>query len=291
MVKEKCKMERHGKKLNVAIIGAGGTAGSHITDKLLKRDYSLFLVEKGEGVARLDERGLPTAKLEEAVPISDIVVMAVPDAKIGEISRNVVPMMKGDAIMILPDPSAAYAGEIALRDDCTFVITHPCHPALFGEQDTPEARKDFFGGIAKQDIVIALLHGREENFEKAKQVCIEMFDPVVKCHRITVEQMVILEPIAAEVVAGSAVSLIKEAFDEAVGCGVPKDAARAFMLGHIQILLAILFGEVSHQISDAAKIAIESGYNRVFRPDWKEVFKPEVIREIVNVMLHREENT
>jgi len=284
-------MEKHGNKPNVAIIGAGGTAGSHITDKLLKKDYSLFLVEKGEGIARLRERGLPSTKLEEAVPESDIVIMAIPDAKIGEVSRNVVPMMKKDAIMILPDPSAAYAGEITLRDDCTFVITHPCHPTLFGEQDTPEARKDFFGGIAKQDIVIALLHGREENFKKAKKVCMEMFGPVINCHRITVEQMVILEPVAAEVVAGSAVSLIREAFDEAVKHGVPKEAARAFMLGHIQILLAILFGEVSHQISTAARIAIESGYNRVLRPDWKEVFKPEVIREIVNEMLHREENT
>ena len=56
-------------------------------------------------------------------------------------------MMKKGATFILLDPAAAYAREVALRDDCTFVVTHPCHPAIFYEQDTPEARADMFGGV------------------------------------------------------------------------------------------------------------------------------------------------
>jgi len=102
--------------------------------------------------------------------------------------------------------------------------------------------------------------------------------------------MVILEPAAAEVVAGSAAYPMKEALDEAAKRGVSEEAARAFMLGHIQIPLAILFGEVSHQRSDAAKIAIEYGQHRIFRSDWKDVSKPVAITEIAHKMLHPEEN-
>lgn len=279
-------MKKAGNKLTVTIIGAAGTAGSLVTDKLLKRDYNLLFCEKGDGIAKLRERGLIATGIEEAVPASDVVIMTVPDARIGEISKNVVPMMKKDATMILLDPAAAYAGELALRDDCTFIVTHPCHPPLFGEQDTPEARKDFFGGIAEQDIVIALLQGKEENLQKAEKICVEIFAPVAKCHRITIDQMVILEPIAAEVVAGSAAYLMKEALDESVKHGVPEEAAEAFMLGHIRIILAILFRKSSHQISDAAKVAIQHGYNRIFKADWREIFKPKEIEETVHEILH-----
>ncbi|MDH5440170.1 MAG: oxidoreductase [Candidatus Bathyarchaeota archaeon] len=276
-------------KLTITIIGAAGTAGSTVTDRLLKRNYDLLFCEKGEGTARLQERGLTVTNIEEAVPKSDIVIMTVPDAKIGEISKHIVPTMKTDRTMILLDPAAAYIGELALRDDCSFVIAHPCHPALFAEQDTPEARQDFFGGIAKQDIVIALLQGKEENFRKAEEICIEIFSPIAKCHRITVDQMTTLEPIAAEVVAASAAYLMKEAFDEAVKHGVPEEAARSFMLGHTRIILAIFFGTTSHQISDAAKVAIQYGYNRIFKPDWKEMFESGEMKEIVHEMLHPEE--
>lgn len=198
-------------------------------------------------------------------------------------------MMKSDATMITLDPAAAYAGELTTRDDCTFVVTHPCHPSLFGEQDTLEARNDMFGGIAaKQDIVIALLHGREENFLMAQRICIEMFSPVVKCHRITVEQMAILEPVAAEVVFASAACIMKEALDEAIKCGVPEEAARAFLLGHIQIPLAIVLKN-ANPFSDAAKIAIKYGYENIYKPDWKKIFRPEAIREVLQRMLHPEE--
>ena len=279
-------MKRDEDKLTITIIGAGGTAGSRVTEMLLKGDYNLLFCEKGEGIARLRKRGLVNTKLEEAVPVSDVVIMTVPDAKIGEVSKIVVPMMKKDATMILLDPAAAYVGELVLREDCTFVIAHPCHPPLFGEQETPEARKDFFGGIAKQDIVIALLQGNREKFKTAEQICIEIFAPVAHCYEVTVDQMAILEPLAAEVVAGAAAYLMKEAFDEAVKKGVPEAAAKSFMLGHIRILLAILFGISSHQMSEAAKAAVRYGYNRIFKPGWKDIFKPEELKEIVHEILH-----
>lgn len=278
------------KKLTVAVIGAGGKMGCRITDNLLKKDYTLLLCENGKaGLARLGEKGFEAVDTETAVQQSDYLIMAVPDAKLGGISKSVVPMMKSGATMITLDPAAAYAGELTTREDCTFVVTHPCHPPLFGEQDSQEARDDLFGGVAaKQDIVIALLQGEESNFLTSQQICIEMFSPVVKCHRITVEQMAILEPAAAEVVAASAACIMKEALDEAIKHGVPEEAARSFMLGHIQIPLAIVLKN-TNPFSDAAKIAIKYGYDNIYKPDWKKVFKPEAVKEVLHQMLHPEE--
>lgn len=276
--------------MRIGIIGAGGKMGCRIVDNLVKQDYELMLCENGPaGIARLKERGLSLSSIEDTAAQSDIVILAVPDVKIKEVSGYVVPMLKKDAVLITLDPAAACANELALRDDCTFVVTHPCHPALFYEQKTDEARKDRFGGIAaEQDIVIALLQGKEELFDAAEKVCKDMFAPVVKCHRITVEQMALLEPAAAEVVVAAAATLMKEAYDEVVKRGVPEEAAESFLLGHIQIPLAIVFGEVSSPFSDAAKIAIKIGYKRIFKENWREVFEPEVVKDTIQKMLHPE---
>lgn len=278
-------------RLAICIVGAGGKMGSRITDNLRKLPYALSCVEKAEaGIRRLADKGLAVSAAETAVPASDIVVLAVPDARMAGVTREVVPLMKKGATAILLDPAAAYNGEVRLRDDCTFVVTHPCHPPLFGEQATPEARADFFGGIAAtQDIVVALYRGSEENFRAAERLCREMFAPVAKAHRITVEQMAILEPAAAEVCAASAAALMKAAMDEAIARGVPAEAARAFLLGHAQIPLAIVFGKIGSPFSDAAKIAMKVGSEKVINPAWREVFEPEAIRATIHRMLHPEE--
>ncbi|HEX2949876.1 MAG TPA: phosphogluconate dehydrogenase C-terminal domain-containing protein [Armatimonadota bacterium] len=179
---------------------------------------------------------------------------------------------------------------MTLRDDLTFVVCHPCHPPLFGDQPTDEARKDFFGGIAAiQDIVIALMQGDETAFVTAEDLCKDMFAPVAIAHRITVEQMAILEPAMAEVVAASAAVLMREALEEAVKAGVPRAAATAFMLGHTQIPLAIAFGAISSPFSDAAKIAIRRGTEMIVNPEWRKVFEPEYVKSVIHDMLHPEE--
>ncbi|NBD26912.1 phosphogluconate dehydrogenase C-terminal domain-containing protein [Paenibacillus glycinis] len=273
--------------IQIAILGAGGKMGCRITDNLRKTDYGLLLVEQADsGKARLAERGLSVTSNEEALAAADVVIFAVPDAVIGPLSQAIVPGLKPDTTVILLDPAAAYAQQVALRDDCHFVVTHPCHPALFEEQDSPEARQDMFGGIAaKQDIVIALQQGTEEKLAQAERICIAMFAPVTQCHRITVEHMALLEPAAAEVVAAAAACIMKEAMDEVIRMGVPAAAARSFMLGHIQIPLAIAFNNVN-PFSDAAKIAIEYGFEKIFKPDWKQVFTKESLDEVLRLMLH-----
>jgi len=271
----------------ITIIGAGGKMGTRILNNMAESGHRMLFCEKSlSGVERIREKGFAVTEMEKAVPKSEFIIMAVPDAALGTISREVVPMMKKGATFILLDPAAAYAGEVTLRDDCTFVVTHPCHPAIFSEQDTPEARADMFGGVAaKQDIVVALLRGEEELFEEAIKICTRMFAPVIKAHRVTVEQMAMLEPAMAEVVGAACVMKLKEALDEAVRRGVPEEAARAFMLGHIQIELAIVF-KSSNPFSDAAVRAMKYGNERLFKENWREVFEERSIREVLQKMLH-----
>lgn len=271
----------------VTIMGAGGKMGLRILNNLVKTAYNLLLCETGErGIKSIEEKGLSVTAMEKAIPQSDFIIMAVPDAVLGKISQDVVPRMKAGATFILLDPAAAYAEEIALRDDCTFVVTHPCHPGLFTEQETPAAKADMFGGVAaKQDIVIALLQGKEEHFRIAEQICRQMFAPVVKAHRITVEQMTILEPAMAEVVGASCATLLKKALDEAVRCSVPEEAASAFMFGHLKIMLAIVF-KSTNPFSDACYRAIDYGTEKIFRENWRDVFKKEAIQEVLDRMLH-----
>ena len=272
----------------VTIVGAGGKMGTRIRRNLIKAGLKPGLIEVSEARRReIKAEGLEATADYAAVRGSDFVVLAVPDRLIGKISAEVVPLLRGDATLILLDPAAAYAGELAKRPDCTFVVTHPCHPPLFLEMETPEAKADLFGGAgAPQDIVIALESGREERLSGAEELCRLMFAPVMKSHRITVKDMALLEPAAAEVIAAGAATLIRQAVDEAIKRGVPSDAAWAFMLGHTKIVLSIVFGRTDFPFSDAAQIAIKVGFEKAIRPDWRRVFDDDVLAETVNRMLH-----
>jgi D-apionate oxidoisomerase len=97
--------------------------------------------------------------------------------------------------------------------------------------------------------------------------------------------MAILEPAAAEVVIALCATIMKEAIDEAIRRGVPEEAARAFLMGHIQIPLAIVL-KSSNPFSDAAMIAVDYGRRHVLRSDWKKVFEPDRIQEVLAEMLH-----
>ena len=271
----------------VALIGAGGKMGRRILPNLVKYGYRLLCCEKDEqGLEALRAQGLAALPTEDAAARADLLVFALPDAALPVLSKKLVPLMKPGATVITLDPAAAHVGRLFTRPDCSFVVTHPCHPPLFGDRDTPEEKADLFGGTAAvQDIVIANMQASEEAFLAAEQLCVHMFSPVANCHRITVEQMAILEPAAAEVVIALCATVMKEAIDEAVRRGVPRPAAESFLLGHIQIPLAITL-KSSNPFSDAAMIAVDYGRRHVLRDDWKKVFEPENIQEVLREMLH-----
>ena len=87
-----------------------------------------------------------------------------------------------------------------------------------------------------------------------------------------------------ETVTIACMQIIREAMDEAVSRGVPYDAARDFLLGHINIDIAILFGFLNAQFSDGAKLAAKRGTEQIIQPDWKKVFEPEnIMREVRSI--------
>jgi len=272
----------------VVIVGAGGKMGHRAVEKLAGNPaYKVLACEKDpERIRALQGEGLEVAPLEAALAEADFVLMAVPDALIGRIARELVPQMKRDATLIMLDAAAAYVGELPIRADVTYMITHPCHPPMFTEQATPEARRDYFGGVAVQDIIVSLAQGSESNFAQGVELCKAIFAPVRQAYRVTPEQFALLEPAMAEIVVASAATLMKQALEAAVEAGVPREAAEAFMAGHAQIALAIVFGAEKSPFSDAAQIAIRWGSERIFAPDWKNVFQPEELRAAIQVMIH-----
>lgn len=271
------------RNMNVAVFGAGGKMGCRIADNMKKTAHAMSYVEiSPAGIERLKQRGLTVTPQDEAVKNADAAILALPDMLIGKVAPSIVPGLRKGAIVICLDPAAPYAGELPERADITYFVTHPCHPPVVNDETDPEARMDFFGAIkAKQNIVCALMQGPESDYARGESLARVMFAPVMTAHRVTVEQMAILEPALSEVVVATCMVVIREAIDEAVRRGVPAQAARDFILGHINIDIGILFGYVGSPFSDGALMAIEHGKKQILQPDWKKVFEPEnVLAEI-----------
>lgn len=273
--------------VRIALFGAGGKMGMRLTRNLTESSgYSVAYVEPGaEGAARLATLGITPTAADEALANAEVVILALPDARLGAISQELVPKMASGAMLVTLDPAAAHAGVLAHRDDLAYFVTHPCHPPVFNDE-IGEAKKDFFGGVlAKQAIVCALMQGSEDDYARGAALAEAIYAPVMRSHRVTVEQMAILEPAMAETVTACCITIIREAMDEAIRRGVPAEAARDFMMGHVNIPLAIVFGEVDSPFSDGAKLIIEHGRREIFREDWKKVFEPESVRDQVRAIV------
>ena len=269
--------------IKIALFGAGGKMGCRITDNLKDSPHELLYVEVNPaGVERLASRGLSITPQARAVSEADVAILALPDALIGKVAPGIVPGLKPGAMVVCLDPAAPYGGELPKRDDIAYFITHPCHPPVIHDEIDREAQLDFFGAIkAKQHIVCALMQGSEDDYARGEAIARQMFAPVMNAYRVTVEQMAILEPALSETVAATCMTVIREAVDEAVKRGVPEEAAREFILGHIKVNIGILFGYIGSPFSDGALMAIERGKKKLFQPDWASVFEPEnVMAEI-----------
>jgi D-apionate oxidoisomerase len=270
--------------MNVAVFGAAGSMGTRVTNALKDDpDYRMLYVEAdAAGQDRLRERGLEPASQDEAVGEADVVIFAVPDTVVGSLARQIVPSLGSGTMVVTLDPAAAYGGELPEREDVSYFVTHPAHPPIYNDETDPEARRDYFGsGKAKQAIVNALMQGPEEDYAKGEEIARKLWGPVLRSHRVTVEQMAILEPVLSETVTATCLTVIREAVDEAAERGVPFEAARDFVLGHINVELAILFDELDWSLSAGAQKAVEEAKKDIFQPDWRKVFEPENIKESV----------
>jgi len=270
----------------IALFGAGGKAGYRLTENLMKSDYHMLYLEVSkEGIEALDKLGLEITSQEEALREADVAILAVPDKLIAEIAAKIVPQMKGGSLVICLDVCAAYAGKLPQRADVSTFIVHPCHPPFLNDETDPEARKDLFGGRkAKQNIICALLQGREEDYARGVEISLCMYAPVMKAHRVTIEQMALLEPALAETLSATCMVYIQEGMQEVIQKGVPKEVAFDFIMGHMNIAIGIAFGLFDADFSDGCKLTIERGKRTIFKPDWKKIFEKEnVMAEVVAI--------
>ncbi|MGI8990652.1 MAG: phosphogluconate dehydrogenase C-terminal domain-containing protein [Bryobacteraceae bacterium] len=268
----------------IALLGAGGKMGMRLAHNLLQSPYALRCVEISErGRQALAARGVTTVPLDEALDGADVTILAVPDNRIGRISHEVVPTLRSGAMVVVLDAAAPYAGELPKREDISYFITHPCHPPVFSDEVEPLAQRDFFGGEhAKQHIVCALMQGPEDAYPVGEGVARAIYKPVMRAHRCTMEQMAILEPVLSETVLATCLTVIGQAMDEAVARGVPAEAARDFLLGHLRVELAIIFKEKQGAVfSDGALKAIDAAMPALFRPDWKKVFEKDALERSI----------
>jgi len=271
----------------VTVIGAGGKMGMRISANLQTSDFQVFYCENSPAAQQqVTEQGRELSDAQSVVPVSDVVILAVPDIVLGKVSEVVVPQMKPGAILLTLDPAAAYANLIAHREGIEYAVAHPCHPSVFLHRYTKEEHEDAFGGVAAiQHVAASYETGNEEQRAQLSKVVSCMYGPVAEVHWVTVKQLAYLEPTLVETVACMVGAFMKEALDETVKhSGVPEEAAKAMLYGHIQIALAVAF-RATNPFSDACMIAMEYGREKIIKPDWKVIFEEQELDKVIARML------
>jgi len=270
----------------IALLGAGGKMGVRLATNLQGSPYEVLHVEPSEeGRARLKAAtGAECVDGDNALSDTDAVLMAVPDRLIGKIAHTFINKVKPGTAIIMLDAAAPHAGELPKRDDVTYFVTHPCHPPIFNDEVTPEGKNDFFGGVhAKQHIVCALMQGPDEHYQMCEDIARTIYKPVMRAHRVTVEHIAIMEPALSETIGATMCLALREATDEAVRRGVPRQAATDFMLGHLTIELAIAFEIFKEgKFSDGALYAIQQAKPLIFKEGWLDtIFDPAAVKRSV----------
>jgi D-apionate oxidoisomerase len=268
----------------IALFGAGGKMGYRLASNLRGSRFSVRHVEVSDvGKGRLKSGlGLDTVPADTALEGAEVVILAVPDTHIGKVAAGISSKLQAGTMVIALDAAAPFAGHLPARPDLTYFVTHPCHPPIFNDETDMAAKHDHFGGVsAKQHIVSALMQGPDSAYALGEEIAKVIWAPVMRSHRVTVEQMALLEPGLSETVCATLLVVMREAMDDVVARGVPKEAARDFLLGHMNVLGAVIFGEVDGVFSDACNKAIEFGKPNLMRPDWKKVFEPQEIADSI----------
>ena len=192
-----------------------------------------------------------------------------------------MPELDPGTIVIILDAAAPYADALPKREDITYFVGHPCHPPLYAHELTdPAQRADVHGGVAPQSIVCALMQGPEEHYGVGAAICEAMWSPIRKTHRVTLEQLAILEPGLSEMVAMAFIDTMTEALDECVEkYGIPREAAFDFLIGHINVETSMWFGYTPKVPSDAALRLMRFAKGVVLAPNWREALSPAKVKE------------
>lgn len=268
----------------IALLGAGGKMGVRLSRNLAKTSYRVSHVEPGAaGRRRLqDELGIACVDLDDALADAAVVILAIPDTIIGKVAHEISPKLAAGTMVMTLDAAAPFAGHLPDRNDLVYFVAHPCHPMIFNDETTDDARKDRFGGAAaRQSITSALMQGPDEAFDLGEDVAKAIYAPILRSYRLTVDQMALLEPGLSETVCATLLQVMRDAMDETVRRGVPPQCARDFLLGHMNILAAVIFDEIPGAFSDACNKAITFGKPRLMRDDWLKVFDRDEIAESI----------
>jgi D-apionate oxidoisomerase len=268
----------------IALFGAGGKMGYRLAQNLKTSRFEVRHVEVGDGGRERLKKGLGVdcVSPEPALAGAEIVVLAVPDTLIGKVAAGINSQLKAGTTVIALDAAAPFAGHLPARPDLTYFVTHPCHPPIFNDETDMVAKNDHFGGVAaKQHIVNALMQGPDDDYALGEEIARLIWAPVMRSHRVTVEQMALLEPGLSETVCATLLEVMREAMEEVIARGVPREAARDFLLGHMNVLGAVIFGEVEGVFSDACNKAIAFGKPALMQPGWKRVFEPQEIADSI----------
>jgi hypothetical protein len=261
----------------VAVVGAGGNMGRRITRSLKDDDrYQLRLIERSDrGKGLLAELGCTTVEQAEGLSGAQVVIFAVPDRIMRQVTAEIVPELDPGTCVLFLDPAAVAADRIPHRDDIQCFVTHPTHPPLYDMLDEPDAaaRHDYWGGgIAHQAIVFATAWGDDEHADMVERVVIDMFAPVSRSHRITVHQMAMLEPALTETLTNGCIAVIREGMERVVAAGVPEQATFDFLMGHLQIGIALIFERFDWRLSEGAQYALKESRETLFKDDWYRIF-------------------
>lgn len=262
--------------------------GMRITRKLIDAGYDVRAVDSGgAGVNRLAEAGIPVVTADQAIEKAQVVILALPDNVIGDVARSLSPNLVAGTMLLILDAAAPYAGDLPTdRPDLTYFVGHPCHPPLFSLATKTDAeRTDYHGGIAPQSIVCALMQGPEEHYALGARVCEAMWSPIIKTYRMSLEQLAILEPGLSEMVAMPFVDTMVEAVDECVRYGIERDAALEFLIGHLNVEIAMWFGYSPKVPSDAAMRLMRFAKSKVVQPQWREALSPKVAKEAAELIV------
>lgn len=277
--------------VSVAILGSGGKMGYRVTRKLVDAGYDVRAVEIGDaGRQRLAEANIPAMDAAQGVKGAQVVVLALPDNVIGKVAAELSPMLAAGTMLLILDAAAPYADDLPKdRPDLTYFVGHPCHPPLFNDETDWDARRDYHGGIARQSIVCALMQGPEEHYGLGEEICRAMWSPIIKAYRISVEQLAILEPGLSEMVAMPFVDTMVEAVDECEKkYGIPREAAMDFLIGHLNVEIAMWFGYSPKVPSDAALRLMRFAKSVVVQPDWRDALSPAKVKEASELIVYGE---
>ena len=208
----------------------------------------------------------------------------MPDTAIRKVAAELVPKVAAGHDRRSLDAAAPYAGHLPERTDITYFVTHPCHPPIFNDETDGRGAATTTSAASprKQAIVNALMQGPEEHYAVGEEIAKTIWQPILRSHRVTVEQMAMLEPgLSRDGLRDAARRHEGRARRGGAARASTGPAARDFLIGHMNILAAVTFEEIQGVFSDACNKAIENGKPRIFRDDWLGVFEPAEIAESI----------